>query len=703
MNKPTFTDYENASLYAYERAKLETFNYFLMEHRHIFSHVNIEIRRNKNLDSTTYEKMNRNIQVRLIASPEFSKQITCNLFYPRGRECKTEDLPKVFKSGNSDVFACQASCFNLTNKKKDADGNYFRSPMTFFDPDQGTSIIQNDAVFRLGVDDFSRTDQHTTSRIDTIGTGFDISDSFYEDEAGNKTFKFDINKYYCDDFMLELVNGECQPSAAEFWVGIFISSFLYKSFQYGTRYFTTGTSATSVQKPNVPITKTRPLTEVEWRKNINHFAKCLNPNLKLSDLGITNEMPDLIFTTEYGWPGRLVLPLILYKPIYSNQTTIDYENINKKRLPQFKMTNTGYRIYDEYELIGMTKILKDINRSLYMGQGEVIGNENFLTQALDTMSSILSNSQVYTEIGVSLLPHVILSQLKKLTTHLLSTSLPKLTHVTLSLSMRTLTHVMATKLAFTVTKIGTVVLKSTLAAIKAASVVGLILDVIAIGDLINLVFDAYSEKNIQGIGYLNAISDMDLISKETNYGIKSPECSPIYIINLIKIAEQSNIQTEDSKLLNIFESNTLNKSNKDEALEFPYYYPETLVKRDDNPYSKISWETEYLMSLKYNSMGNKIDYDDDPIDAHVFNEMVDNVLNKYPTTYNNYKQYSENTLKRVNITKIALKISAVCLIISALIPSLIPIFIILFILAIVTTSPMILNADWNNIQKLINI
>ena len=128
------------------------------------------------------------------------------------------------------------------------------------------------------------------------------------------------------------------------------------------RYAKPGIKATAVNKPKVPPITMEPPPGLEgWMQNVNREAFFINPHLSLKDLGIVDAgLKHLIWTTAYGWPGRLVEPLIIYKELGLLQPDVkivDYEEINKKRLPQFQYAPFGYRITDEYEVLHIYRLI----------------------------------------------------------------------------------------------------------------------------------------------------------------------------------------------------------------------------------------------------------------------------------------------------------------------------------------------------------
>lgn len=311
---PTPVDYTNADLYMFERQKLMYFNFFLKHMPHIYSYVDVQIMADHNIAPNNELPFNRRIYVNLLATPKFCQQIHCQTNYPRGQTCTKETEPLVFKSGNTDISACQAGCFNLYDNSfatnPDMKGDDLRGPFTLWSDRMECCQYHNNQPFALAIDDFLRTDEHITPRVDTIGTGFDMSDELGIDADNNETFRFHMNRYYCDDFKLKFDGVKCEPTWGETIFSAVVSKTLYKACQYGVRYAKTGVKANAVNKPDVPpITSPPPSSYNEWLMDVNPKAVFIDPDISLDTLGITEANSNMMWTTEFGWPGRLVEPI----------------------------------------------------------------------------------------------------------------------------------------------------------------------------------------------------------------------------------------------------------------------------------------------------------------------------------------------------------------------------------------------------------
>lgn len=637
MSKPTVIDNENAMFYSLERQKLEDFNSFLKTMPHIFSHVNVEIRSNQDLPAVNELQFNRNIKVRLIGTKTFCEQVHCNSYYPRGQSCTLESIPFIFKSGNSDIPTCHSSCFNLFNQTKDGDGNYYKAPFTMYNESQKCCMIHNDAYFRLGNDDYTRTDVHPTARIDTIGTGFDLSPELYKDGKGNETFHYKINKYYCDDFKYEFKNGECEPSLAEVILGAIGSENLYKGVQYGIRDLQTGVGLHDVNKPTLPsITTKPPPSFIQWMSTVNKDVNFFNIDLQLSDLGITKEKSHLFFTTEYGWPGRLVEPIILYKPITDPDALHKDFSYGKNYLPQFQLDAYGRRVFDEYELIGTYAMLRKLNKEMYdafTDDGKVYSNAIY--EFFKLLGEQLETWEFYATTGATFLNEFSIL-LKKLVTFS-EAQFKKVTNTMITIAERTIFHTFVSSAGIHALKYGKYIFKFLSSTIKALSVVGTIFDVLGLVDLFLIGSDLFSTGKLVGQQFVDLYSESDFDTYEKLFGYKSVEFSPVYFMTFYKsVTKLSNKSAENLILI----KNAYNTP-------FPYATTAQLVDFENQIFNTFKWNTEYLLFLNKNSNGETISWND-TVNLKEFDDMVDNQFLKVPNSFSNYKVYTQDFLTRKN-------------------------------------------------------
>ncbi len=665
MGLPTKIDNQNALLYTFEREKLFDFNYHLKTQPHLASWINVQIRLNQDISTTTFEQFNRNIYVRLIGTEEFCNQVHCNPYYYRSQNCSPINKPIIFKSGNSDVFACQNSCFNIYNGAKDEDDNLYKAPFVMFNKSQNCCSIHNDAFFRMGIDDSIRSDV-PTPRITTIGTGFDLSDEPYRDAAGNETFKFNLNKFYCDDFKYKFTDGECKASTSEWLFSILGSEILYKSIQYGSRKISSGIGLNDVNRPDLPTVSPENLKKIktfdEWISHVNVNAHFFNINLTLKDLGITSETRHLIFTTEYGWPGRLVEPLIVYKTINPNAPIddpisiykiVDY-SVGSKLLPQFRYDEYGRRESDEYDLIGSYDMLRKLNESMVGKFDDPFDVQSFMfLELLEAIKEFLSGDAATLSLTIGA---TFLNEISSALIKLFKFGQEKFIKVTtnmIGIAQRTAFSNIIKASGFQALKLGTRLFKFAISSLKMLTVVGMILDVVGLIDLFFLGSDVFGQNNLRDKSFTESYSKADLTMLEQVYGYKTVEFSPAYYFELFKALNYKKMPDRKSQYINLL---------KDEGTpDLVYSTSVDLINYDNLLKHQFFWQTEFLLSLEKNSDNIKIDWGDE-VENIQFDAFIDG-LKAPPRSYDGYSNYTQRFTKRKKNVGIFIIISVILLLI----------------------------------------
>lgn len=706
FTSPTQVDYDNAAIAALEHSKLSAYNHHLKIAPELFSWIDVEIRYNANLASVTEDQFNNALYVRLVGSKQFCNQVKCVAYYPRGNVCTEASEPRVFKSGDTDVQACHSSCFNIYGGAKDAKtGDKYKAPLTSYSKNQHCCLFHTDETFRLGVDDYVRADTHTTPRVDTIGTGFNVATEPFIDGENNETYRFLLNSYYCDDFKYKKVGDECKPSTTEYITGLIASEFLYKLGQYKVRQATTGVAIDGVQKVELPPIATPPPDDYNtWKNNINPGAHFFNPDLTLSDLGITREKSHLIFTTEYGWPGRLVEPLIVYDSVSPTPDVmvVDFSEFSSPNIvPQLRKDKYGKRYTDEYEVIGTYRALREINAlaANAFGKDTSVIEKNGIAKAFHALSENFDKKDFLamvalnsTELYVRILKRLAQSSealLGKLTTQMVYTAQRTIfSSVAHGIGALTLDF---TRLAFKI-------LSSTL---KAVTVVTLIFDLLAIVDLIVAAtgYNLFHLENLHGQRAIDMYSTQDLQSKQLAFGYKTVEFSPA--LYLAFYDSYNPVTAED------LEANELQGAENLYLLPLAYKnFPVRYGISADNvvPKHNVSnnyrWTSEYLTRLVVNSYGQAINWTEvDSVDLKDFNEMFDNVFDTRPITFTGYDQYSKDFLKRIYVSGglVTAVLSAIILNVYIIKSAIFSLFIILLALVsfVVATTPNILDIKFS--------
>lgn len=672
FNPPTLLNYSNADLYAYERRKIQQYNYYLRFRPEIMSHTYIEISYYADLTDNNEIPWYRKIRFIVRSRKKFCSQTSCQNYYPRGKSCQEDDKPRIFKTGDHDIEACQFSCYNLFEHAKmpkddtDKDNTeteqeqIARAPFLLYSYRQCACTLHDNSIFALGVDDYARTDHHPYPRIDTIGTGFHYIDSgnFFERENfspsdnepfidldGNESFRFNLNKYYCDDFQLKFDGRKCYASAGEKIFGFLVSSALYKACQYGIRYAATGVTNTDVQKLSLPPPKYKVHHEtlISWKEDVDENAFFLDPNVSLTDLGFTEDMKHCIFTTQYGYPGKIVEPKASGKNVTGN--LIDYAALNKNRLHQFRYNiETGQRLIDEYEIYGIYKYIRSnptnetFDQDSYNNPNDKLVNVfKSLAENLDeTAAMLILGYMVNTGLGYSAkILHLSAAFLEnKITPTLLYIIERELLSQALNPAIKMFSRAIATLARLAPTLIKYVDVFTTIAGII---------------DLFDIGFDFFNMNNIMDNGTVQQYSELDIEQIKRSYGYGTVEFSPVTFMlmcELLKLHEKWKITPAGTLKL---------KCIKD-FKNYKYMIPVNSVFRihDDNDNS-YEWISEYIFSLRVNSNGLKINWEDEKLlTSDVIEQYLKIDENIYLKGMDEYSKYTETFRKRVQFSKYTL-------------------------------------------------
>lgn len=652
FNPPTTIDNTNSDRYSFERTKLLIFNYYLKYMPHIFSHMGIEIMHNRDGAANNGVDSLRFIYVNFLSTKEFCSQIRCQNKYPRGQTCTSDSSPIVFKSGNSDIQACQSGCYNLYSNKfaknQQFRGDEFRGPFTIWSDRMSCCQLHTNSAFALGIDDYLRTDVHPTPRIDTIGTGYDLDKNLHIDDSNNESFRFKINKYYCDDFELEFDGTKCKESVGEYLFSLFVSQTLYKAVQYGVRYFSTGVSATTVNTPKLPDISTQPSLEYsKWMTNINPDATFFNPDLSLADLGITRDKLHLIFTTEFGWPGRLVEPLILTKEIDNNVMQRDFVQLNKFRPAHLQVNpTTGRRYNDSFDLLEIYKYINEaatINPDTSSSEGG--GGSDIHADVFESIREFITNIKSSDILG-AVSAAVIIEHIEKAISGMRAVSATIesefITTTMLKIARRVVVHELAPAVLMGSLRILSLTLQLMSSTLKAGSVV---LNVIAFLDLFLQFADFFHLQRLQDQGYVDAYTILDLETNFRCFGYRTVEMSPVHVISMME-----NLNMPDKFKVDVKNDASMYNAQwaklkcvQKNYIQQPYEIPHTDVVDRNDFNMKILWTAEYIYALKTNSNGLKIDWADDTRLVKATDDSLTNIKNTTDIeTFVQYQKFAKN-------------------------------------------------------------
>lgn len=676
FNPPTTSNYTSADLYAYERRKIQQYNYYLRFRPEIMSHTYIEVSFNTNLKDNNDLPWHRKIHFIVRSRKNFCSQASCQSHFPRGNTCGLNDEPRIFKTGDHDVEACQFGCYNLFEKTQlpTEDNNttetsaktnissdqYARAPFLLYSYAQCACTVHDNGLFALGIDDYARTDNHPLPRVDTIGTGFHYVDSGnffdrqnfsvqdnppYRDLEGNESFKFRVNKYYCDDFQLKFDGNKCYSSAGEKIFGFLVSSTLYKACQYGIRYAGTGVTNTDVQKLTLPPVKYKPRHQTydSWKNDVDDSAFFLNPNVSLLDLGFTEDMKHCIFTTEYGYPGKIVEPKSSGKNVTGN--IIDYAEKNKNRLYQFKYDEkTGQRFLDEYEVYGIYKYIR-ANPSQKTFDENSYNNPN--DKLVDMFKEMVGNIG---EVGAMLTFGYLLDEGLKYSSELLKLSSEYLEGVITP----TLLHIVEREFTSQALHPTIRLFSSTIAKIARVSssffkMADVVTTVAGILDLFDIGLDFFNMSKIMDDGTVDQYSKLDIEGIRRAYGYGTVEFSPIsFMLMCEHLKLQENWKQTPESVLKL-------KCIKD-YVNHVYMLPmNAAIRFDQDNENTYEWISEYIFSLQVNSNGLKINWDDEnKLSSDVINQYLNVDKNVYLKGMDAYAVYTESFRQRVKFSQYTL-------------------------------------------------
>ncbi|ACD03498.1 p74 [Musca domestica salivary gland hypertrophy virus] len=665
FNPPTQLDYSYADLYKYERYKIQQYNYFLCYRPEIMSHTYIEISYNGDLPNDNLPWY-RKIRFVVRSRKKFCSQTSCQINYPRGKMCQSDDKPRIFKTGDHDLEACQFSCYHLyemtktpsETKSDEKDDDYMRAPFLIYSYGQCACTIHSNGFFTLGADDYARTDTHPKPRIDTIGTGFHYVDSGnffdredfspednqpYRDTEGNESFRFQVNKYYCDDFQLKFDGQKCYESVGEKIFGFLVSSTLYKACQYGVRYAATGVSNTDVQKLDLPPPRFHVHHETydSWKNDIDPDAFFIDPNVSLLDLGFKDEtMKHCIFTTQYGYPGRLVEPKATGKNLTGN--IVDYEALNRGRLYQFRYdVNSGRRLIDEYEIYDIYKYIRSNPTNTPDDRDYMQARQNLA----EILHGIISNLG---EVGGMMALGYLIDKGVQYSTNLIKLS----TEYLEGKITPTLLHIVERELASKALNPAIQMFSKAIASVARISgglikTMDVFTTVAGILDLIDVGADFFNMGSVMDTGTVHQYSQMDIDVLRRSYGYGTVEYSPVTFMltcEMLKLYEKwSEIPLATKRLRN-------------EHTKYKYMIPAEAVTRyheDDN--NSYEWVSEYVFSLRTNSNGLDINWSEEqslPDDVAQQYTRIDK--NLYYQGIDEYATYTQSFRKRVQFSRYVL-------------------------------------------------
>lgn len=562
--QPTPVDEQHCTTYINYRSRLYRLNVLMDEMPNIASQFIVEIRA---ADQETY-KFPSSFRDNAITTNVYLNKlgcdmVSCTFMYPRGNTCTSDDTTKLFKSGNSTIAACQPACFNLfKNGKK----HQPQAVPTFHYSPYQACCIENPSTRVSMIDDYNRTDEHPTINTDTIGTGFDEA-GIYKDHEGNVSRKYAINRYYCDALNLEFKEdgdfNNCVQSQAQNVASYLIGEHVYSALLYGKDLATQDLLANDVRRPNTgPVDKTRyPDIVTQFDKWVRPMGLCkkIDPNITLSQLGITSATRHMIWTNEFSADGDLVEPLLVYTSIpitgfddppsntlkaLREAVKFGGEFINRNEKIQ-TIKRIDYTKYDNYKNNSNCPIqfrIADTGRRLEQ-KPKLIQLSDFDLSKPNWIMGIID--KLFSEEGIAIfyayhIADKVLDYLKVFLRRLAKTAIPKFFEMASHLVTRQLVLKLAVKtvLAHTITYIAfQVMAKAAIAvvdfAVGAIDVVNFIMGVSLIVDIVLMFTDPFNIAKRITPDSLKHSLDRAFTANLESYKQKTPELTVDSLFNLL--------------------------------------------------------------------------------------------------------------------------------------------------------------------------
>lgn len=687
---PTADDLNNASIYAFERNKLQTYNWALFHFPKIFSEVHVEIQPHHYLMSNNKSFRDNCIYVRLKSSKGFCEKARCNLFFPRGQECTkfyrdqknnknnknntNPELLQIFKTAHTTDTACEAGCFKLFDTPMSVKNNNHEEEKDILD--QGfrvltgwsdrcdSCLIFDNSLYSMEIDDYNRTSKHTTRHYDTVGTGYDKANNFVA-PSGDESFGFQLTEFDCQDFDMYLYEDEKKQKYCEYsnWekytAGFILGESLWGVLKRGIKA-TVETFDHDYNRPHLPIIGKQEKEELLKKFgtsndnghdiiNLKH-AFFIDPFVTLSQLGFTEKNMHMFWTTEHDdFGGGLKEPLYLYKSVDDIQPTIPHylQRNNEENYKKNPMNLPNKRHSDEYEILNLkpTRITEETYTELFQAILNEKANDSNLLSAL---KSFAVEGSKFIAIDLTLR----LSTKKILPKVIESLGTNRLTNFAFRATIK---HVFQKEiekeaLKLTFEKAAARALSFGVRFIKA---VDILLWVFLAIDLLLAFFDPLGIKLHESLGVQAAVdmnSKLNIMINQHDYGYGTVEFSPIYYVLAARHIHAENVYTTLETIQ--IKKNMFKIPNKKYALPLNATIP-----NDNMSEFTQNFYRDYLENLKFNSNGSKItvfDHSNEKNEILDKKEMLNkiNFLNSNLFNYSNIKNTTTGMLQKLQFISI---------------------------------------------------
>ncbi|QNV47909.1 per os infectivity factor 0 [Alphabaculovirus altersperidaniae] len=531
----TFIDIQNSNWYSEHLYRLRFIPKWRTKMPHIL--INYEIRAANNNDYYVPPTLaHKAIHVKLKFSKRGCESMTCYPFHETGPIDANTPTGYTQTSETAIIYG-QPACYNLDRVAATREGgeNEVQAPELRYT--QGEQCLLVDTVSKMYFNSpYMRTDEHLVKGIDDV-PAFNVQPA--SDLLFPERFVGTFNEAYCRRFGRDLVNGGCHVAWWESLIGFVLGDTIYITLKMLANNVFSELRNFNYKRPS-PLLPPPPTVDSDrllndWR-NVRDpkvdvdFEIAFNDYQTMTDLTLTEAFNKLVYRAEEGFFREHVPRALKYRTATTLASTSFSNNNND----------------DDLETI-ISQFLED--NALILGIATSVGFDYLF----DAIKAILK--RINTTL-IPLLKQTLLNTSRQVTTRLLGE--------TYKAAVTQAFNRMAIKTISTIAKAMTRI------AIKAASIIGIILIIVSIGDLILGLWDPFGYNNMFPPEYPEDLSISFLTSyfASLNNGTRDlVEFLPEHFEELVE-AEEDNILTIDAitDLLEYIASLTVNSNGQ--MLEF---------------------------------------------------------------------------------------------------------------------------------------
>ncbi|AKC91747.1 p74 [Lambdina fiscellaria nucleopolyhedrovirus] len=473
----TAVDLTNASKYATHQHRLAFVSRWRSRLPHIL--IDYELRPATNDDFYVPSGLaQKALAVKLTFSKRGCDSMSCYPF----TETNTINAYTPFgytQTSDTTVAYAQPACYNLDRAAATREGAENEVQSAEFRYTDNNKCIMMDTISKMYFNSpYLRTEEHLLRGVDDV-PGFNVTPN--PDPLFPEKYIGTFNNAYCRRFGRELSNGGCSMSWWETLLGFVLGDSIYVTFKVLFSSVLLDLFLFSYTRPSrdLPVKPTADHVRVlqEWRAirdtkiDVDFETRMLNYQT-FADLGMDDKTA-LVYTAEIGFSRRLVTRTLNFRK--ATRTAADYDNKTRNSNDATANNDNNYLNADDIdqELIDIINdFMKD---SILVSLWVSAGFDNVLTALKFMLKKI--NSFLIPQ-----LKRALITGSKKITVKLLGeTYKAAVVHTINRVAFKAVTAV-----AKAMTRI----------AIKAASVVGIVLILLSLGDLVLMFWDPLGYANM---------------------------------------------------------------------------------------------------------------------------------------------------------------------------------------------------------------